>query len=104
MSFFFTRSLPFDAIEFQPIDCPFDSDSSAEELNFDSDDNDSIDGNTEDWDRLQDMPDPNFKDPYHSGSSPFDTSGQDRSLSSSASGLVTSAAASVASALWSWKR
>ncbi|XP_066931402.1 beclin 1-associated autophagy-related key regulator-like [Clytia hemisphaerica] len=96
------RTIPFEAIEFEPNECPFDSDSSAEELNFDTD-SDSADGNTEEWDRLHDLPEPAMDPHYHSTSPSFDAS-RDRSLSSSASGLVTSAAASVASALWSWKR
>ena len=96
------RTIPFEAIEFEPNECPFDSDSSAEELNFDTD-SDSADGNTEEWDRLHDLPEPAMDPHYHSTSPSFDVS-RDRSLSSSASGLVTSAAASVASALWSWKR
>ena len=83
------------------MECPFDSDSSAEELNYDSDsDTPSIE--QEDWDKLMDLP-PDHRD-IHSETSSIIEQSRDRSLSSSASGLVTSAAASIVSTLWSYKR
>ena len=102
--------MPFETIEFEPNECPFDSDSSAEELNFDTDtDTEDGVGGTEEWDRLPDIPTDSLYQLHrdHSISPSFEeNNSHDRttSLSSSASGLVTSAAASVASALWSWKR
>ena len=103
--------MPFETIEFEPNECPFDSDSSAEELNFDTntDTEDGV-GIAEEWDRLPDISiNPLYQHPRdHSISPSFNDNSHHRerttSLSSSASGLVTSAAASVASALWPWKR
>ena len=83
------------------LECPFDSDSSAEELTYESTTDDESDDGKGEWDRLPDIP-LDHRD-LESPSPSYDAN-RDRSLSSSASGLVTSAAASVASALWSWKR
>ena len=82
-------------------DSLFDSDSSAEEIN-DSDCDDPVSIDQEEWDKLLDMP------PDHSeiqSITPMSSleSARERSLSSSATDLVSSAAASVIS-LWSWKR
>ncbi|XP_057315002.1 beclin 1-associated autophagy-related key regulator-like [Hydractinia symbiolongicarpus] len=92
---------PFETFEYELTDCPFDSDSSAEEVNYDSD-NESVSEN-DDWDQLIDLP-PDHRDVQSETPPPSFEQSRDRSLSSSASGLMTSAAASVASALWSWKR
>jgi len=92
----------FETFEFYLFECPFDSDSSAEELNYDSEDSGSsfVNEQQEDWDQLMDLHDDVSRNEAAASTLSIDQ----RSLSSSASGLVTSAAASVASALWSWKR
>ncbi|XP_002165520.2 beclin 1-associated autophagy-related key regulator isoform X1 [Hydra vulgaris] len=92
----------FETFEFKFRECPFDSDSSAEELDYDSQ-SDTNDIEPEDWDQLTDLPDDHSIVRSESFSPTMDYS-RDRSSSVSASGLMTSAAASVASALWSWKR
>ena len=97
------RTCAFETFQFALPDCPFDSDSSAEELLFDSD-SESDASEKEDWDRLADLPDmPKDVSDMEASSSTSRTSPRDQSLSTSASGLVTSAAASVA-ALWPWKK
>ena len=89
----------FETYDFSVRECPFDSDDSTEELDFDAE-GESVSCEQEEWDRLMDLP----TDPREIQSeTPSPVSERDRSLSASASGLVTSAAASVA-ALWSWKR
>ena len=102
--FFFLRFGWFDTFKFEVGECPFDSDSSAEELNYESDEDSYSGEKEEEWDRLMDLPnDPRYVQCDSSTMISLDQS-EARSLSSSASGLVTSAAASVASVLWPWKR
>ena len=99
---FLFRNGCFETYEFKFRECPFDSDSSAEELDYDSQ-SDTNDIEPEDWDQLTDLPDDHSIIRSESFSPTMEQS-RERSNSVSASGLMTSAAASVASALWSWKR
>lgn len=102
--FFLIRFGRFDTFEFEVGECPFDSDSSVEELNYESDEDSYTGEKEEEWDRLMDLPNDPRYDQYDSSTMISLDQSEARSLSSSASGLVTSAAASVASALWPWKR
>lgn len=93
---------PFEVHDYDLPDIFSDSDSSAGDLHFDTESSDNDDDDDlwgEDWDSLQDLPDLP-RDVSSLMSRPNST---EQSLSASATGLVTSAAASVAS-LWPWKR
>eukprot|EP00794_Sanderia_malayensis_P004665 gene4665-5274_t len=91
----------FDVYDYSLPDIFSDSDSSIDDLRMSSDDEDNDDDvmSAEDWDSLTDLRDLPRDVSFVESQSTEEQS----SLSASATGLVTSAAASVAS-LWPWKK
>lgn len=111
----------YETADFKLSESLFDSDSSAEEIN-DSDCDDMLEGDPEEWDKVDIPPDSELQmnnpsmpsvnayssvQSQQSQQSHQSRQSQQQTLSlaaSSASGIVSSAAASVISGLWSWKR